>query len=141
MTGSVLRGMPLIVDATGVGRAVCDLIEERGLSTSIVSRSQAVTKKTEWTAVAPCTSPSLQLLSHLESALHLAELRVAQGLAEGEAFKSELLNFRVTRTDSGNVSMNARNGAHDDIVLSVALALYFLRRRRSDGWSAQTLHI
>src|SRR5579862_877410 len=32
MTGSVLRGMPLIVDATGVGRAVCDLIEERGLS-------------------------------------------------------------------------------------------------------------
>jgi hypothetical protein len=140
MTGSVLRGMPLIADQTGVGKAVIDLLEDRGLTNLYRLTITGGHEERRMDGGRTLHVPKLQLLSHLESALHLKELRVAQGLAEGEAFKNELLNFRVARTETG-ISLNARNGAHDDIVLSVALSLYFLRKPGNNRWAAQSISL
>ncbi len=80
------------------------------------------------------------LISHLQAALHIGELKVALWTsAIAQAFAKELGDFRVTRTDRGNLSMNARSGAHDDILLSVALALHHLRRKSRNSWSVERI--
>jgi len=43
--------------------------------------------------------------------------------------KLELEDFRATVTDSGRWTFGARSGAHDDLVLALALALWRASRR------------
>lgn len=40
----------------------------------------------------------------------------------------ELQDFRVRFTESGNATFNAREGAHDDLFLALALAVFGLSR-------------
>ena len=40
----------------------------------------------------------------------------------------ELQDFRVRYSDAGNATLNAREGAHDDVVLALALAVFGLSR-------------
>jgi hypothetical protein len=47
-----------------------------------------------------------------------------------KVFRRELLNFRVSYSAVGNATFGAREGAHDDLVLAVALAVYGLDSSR-----------
>ena len=134
-----LRSMPLIIDATGVGRACCDIIENSGLPNVFRVIITGGHEEARLDGGRTIHVPKLQLLSQLEAALHTKELRVARDLPAGEEFKRELLNFRVQRTDSGHITLGARSGAHDDILLSVAMALYWLRRSPRNRWSIQNI--
>ncbi len=40
----------------------------------------------------------------------------------------ELQDFRVRYSDAGNATFNAREDAHDDLVLALALAVFGLSR-------------
>jgi len=42
--------------------------------------------------------------------------RPREGATEGTA------DFRLDRTDAGNITANARSGAHDDLVIATGLA-------------------
>lgn len=42
----------------------------------------------------------------------------------------ELVDFRVRYTAVGNATFGAREGAHDDLILAVALAVYGLDSER-----------
>ena len=48
---------------------------------------------------------------------------------EAPALRAELEDFRATVTDSGRWTFGARSGAHDDLVLALALALWRANRR------------
>jgi hypothetical protein len=60
----------------------------------------------------------------LQAALHSGELKIARALPEAVAFARELREFRASWTEAGNVMFGARQGAHDDLVLAAALAVY-----------------
>ncbi|MBD8900008.1 hypothetical protein [Rhodanobacter sp. DHG33] len=47
-----------------------------------------------------------------------------QGLAK--TLRREMQDFRVGYTAIGNATFGAREGAHDDLILAVALAVYGL---------------
>ena len=132
-----LRGVSVVTDGTGVGKAVVELLEAKGILnvTPVVITSGHDEGKSEDGRTLHI--PKGILISHLQAALHLGELKIAPGLDEAQAFAKELGAFRVTRTDHGNLSMNARSGAHDDILLSVALALFWLRRKSRNSWSVE----
>ena len=72
--------------------------------------------------------PKGELVSKLQALLHAGELRIAASLPDAATLMRELQDFRVRFTDAGNATFNAREGAHDDLVLAVALAVFGLCR-------------
>lgn len=75
----------------------------------------------------------LQLVSRLQAMLHSGQLGIAADLPDLAALKAELQNFRVNFTAIGNMTFAARVGTHDDLVLAVAIALWYAEHRTRQG--------
>jgi hypothetical protein len=65
------------------------------------------------------------LISGLDARLHTGELRIAAALSDAGALADELKDFRRMVSAAGRATWSARTGAHDDLVLAVAIALWF----------------
>jgi hypothetical protein len=115
---------PLILDETGVGRAVADLAEDAGLKPIRVS----ITAGSQQTARGPRSwlVPKSVLISHLDARLHTGQLKIADSLAEADVLRDELKDFRRHVSAAGHYSYSARNGKHDDLLLSTCLAMWGL---------------
>jgi hypothetical protein len=111
----------LVVDATGVGRAVADMFVYGGMSPIRVTITSGTAVTNEGSSYGV---PKMELVSRLQSCLHNGTLKIQKDLAEAQALISELQNFTATVTDSGRWTFGARSGKHDDIVLSLAIALW-----------------
>lgn len=117
----------VLVDYTGVGRPVFDMFAGR----HALRRAQGVviTGGRETTRHGPGWSvPKGELVSKLQALLHAGQLRIAASLPDAAELTRELQDFRVRFTDAGNATFNAREGAHDDLVLALALAVFGLSR-------------
>jgi hypothetical protein len=129
-------GCHLVIDESGVGRAVGDMFDAAGLHpvrVSITAGTDA-TKQAgrRWNVGKPL------LISGVDARLHAGELRFAAELRESEALRDELQDFRRHVTAAGRATYQARTGRHDDLVLAVAIALWWATERRkhfvSVGW-------
>src|SRR4029078_1713703 len=69
-----------------------------------------------------------QLISLVDARLHVGELKFASGLREGSELKDELQYFRRKLSDAGRATYAARAGAHDDLVLAVAIGCWWISR-------------
>jgi hypothetical protein len=58
------------------------------------------------------------------------EVRFAAELTEAHALAEELKDFRRYLTAAGRATYQARVGKHDDLVLAVAIALWWTLERR-----------
>ncbi len=121
-----LPGAALVVDATGVGRAVLDQMREAGLEpvpVTITGGRHISYDMTMWRV------SKQALLRPLVAAMDAGRLKVAKGLREAEAFQRELLAFQRRITERGN---NAFEGAgeHDDLVIAAALACWWPTARK-----------
>ncbi|TYT27640.1 hypothetical protein FZO89_13870 [Luteimonas viscosa] len=117
----------VLVDYTGVGRPVFDMFAGR----HALRRAQGVviTGGREATRHGPGWSvPKGDLVSKLQALLHAGELRIAASLPDAAVLMRELQDFRVRYSDAGNATFSAREGAHDDLVLALALAVFGLSR-------------
>jgi hypothetical protein len=118
----------LVVDFTGVGRAVADLLvdEIRGADVELVTITggDAVTRGEhgEWRV------PKRDLASVVQVLLQSSRLRIAEELAHARTLTEELVNFRVKISLAGHDAYGAgaewREGNHDDLVLALALACW-----------------
>jgi hypothetical protein len=120
----------LLVDSTGVGRAVTDLLKSRGLrfkSITITGGQNAHGSAREWRV------PKRDLVAALEVPFHTGELRVAGGLELWPTLREELLNFRrkVNLKTAHDSYEHWRESDHDDLVLACALACWGAQRPRS----------
>lgn len=116
-----LRGQStLVVDASGVGRPVCDLFTQAGLPHVAVTITGGDTINRDGNAY---RVPKRVLVSTLQVLLQSSRLEVAPH-ALRETLIQELLNFQVTVNDNANDIYASRAGTHDDIVLAVALACW-----------------
>lgn len=122
-TPPLFRNAKLIIDQTGVGRPVFDLFAQAKMDPIGVS----ITAGHDWTqeSLTQYRVPKALLVSRLDAALHSGVLQVAADLPEAQALKGELADFRVAHTASGYQQFGARSGKHDDLVLSVAIALWY----------------
>lgn len=121
-----LRSRPtaLIADATGVGTSVTDSLVEAGLHPIGVTihGGDKVTSLAGGFRV-----PKRDLVSAVQVLLQSGRLKIADGLPEASTLREELLNFRISidpRTAHDSYS-HWREGDHDDLVLSVAMAAWF----------------
>ncbi len=116
----------LVVDATGVGRAVLELLKQRGLKSVAITITggDQVTHAPNGLHV-----PKRELVGSLQVALQTGRLKIAASLPLQPVLVEELRNFRVKVNPlTAHDSWNAREGAHDDIVLALACALYHAER-------------
>lgn len=70
----------------------------------------------------------MELVSKLQALLHAGQLKIPRAMPEAAVLVRELQDFRVRYTDAGNATFNAREGAHDDLVLALALAVFGFSR-------------
>ncbi len=125
----------LAVDAMGVGAPVVDLFKKRlgelrgdlrqkvgvSLRPILITGGDSVTVEQGITRV-----PKRELVSAAQVALQTARLKIAAELPEARTLTRELQSFQVKISlDTAHDSYGAwREGAHDDLVLAVALALW-----------------
>lgn len=113
----------LVVDATGVGLPVADLLRARGLPCKLIP---------VW--ITAGTTPSLGkgvvnvpksvLVSVAQSLFQTGRLRIVPTLPLAPLLREELQNFQEKITPAANLTFEARSGQHDDLVLAVAIAAW-----------------
>ncbi len=121
----------LIVDATGVGRPVVDLFKQAKLKPIAVTITGGNAVKS---VSGGYNVPKRDLITNLQVLFQNERLRAAKGLAEGKTFIDELLNFKLkVNVTTGHDSYEAwREGVHDDLVLSVAMAAWYAEKGRKE---------
>jgi hypothetical protein len=126
-----IRACRLVVDATGVGAPVVDLLRSAGLGVSlttvtITGGERAHGQGERWHV------PRGDLLAGLEVLLEAGELKICKRLREAERLVRELESMQLgSRSKSGG-------GEHDDLVFAVALAVW-RARRAENGFGAARL--
>ena len=115
----------LIVDKTGVGVAVTDLLKERRLGYIAVTIT-GLGQKVNRTSAREYSVPKQDLVSALEVPFHKGTLKVAKGLEGWPKLREELLNFRRKQNArTAHISYEHwRESEHDDLVLAAALACW-----------------
>src|SRR5215216_306103 len=115
----------LIVDKTGVGVAVTDLLKERRLNHIAVTIT-GLGQKVNRHGTKEYSVPKQDLLSDLEVPFHKGTLKVAKGLQGWRKLREELLNFRhkQNKTTAHISYEHWREAEHDDLVLAAALACW-----------------
>jgi phage terminase large subunit-like protein len=126
---ATLQDAVLVVDNTGVGRPVVDLFRQaqlRPVAITITGGDTAVFEGGAWRV------PKRDLVGALAVAFQSGTLKIAPDLPEAKTLIEELLNFKVKiNLKTAHDSYEAwREGVHDDLVLSVAMALYYAARPR-----------
>jgi hypothetical protein len=122
----------LVVDATGVGRPVVDMLKAKGLRPIAVSITGGVseTSTTDFSRGVP----KRNLVSTLLIAMQTGKLKFAADLETIEILRRELTNFKSKLTISGNETFEAwKESIHDDLVLALALAVWQAERTRFDA--------
>ena len=133
--GELLRTPPfagrtaLVVDGTGVGRAVTDMLRQAGLSPVVITITGGDSVTFEGGA---WRVPKRDLVGVTQVLLQSGRLKVAESLQLAPTLVSELLTFRVKISElTAHDSYGAwREGSHDDLVLALACAAWYAERWR-----------
>lgn len=121
-----IAGARLAIDQTGVGRPVFDLFAQAGLrpvGITITGGSDFSQVEVDQFRVA-----KILLVSVMQSLLHAGEIKIAKSLPDASVLVSELQDFRANISETGYASFGARSGKHDDLVLAVSVAGWWLLR-------------
>ncbi len=117
----------LVVDQTGVGRPVVDMLRAADLSpvAITITGGDAVSRDRQ-----EFRTPKRDLVSVVQVLLQSDRLKIARALPEAHTLTAELLAFKVSISlkghDSyGNDAGQWRENPHDDLVLAVALACWY----------------
>jgi hypothetical protein len=123
-----LRRPVVVVDQTGVGRAVVDLLAGSELAASLERVVITGGPRTSRGTGGAWRVPKKELVFRLQGLLRSRRLQVA-ALPEREALVREMLDFRVKITAAAHETFGARRERdHDDLVLAVALAAWWGER-------------
>lgn len=117
----------LVVDGTGVGRAVVDLFRlaaaRYAMVPAMITAGDTARNDAGWWYV-----PKRELVGVVQVLLQSQRVRFAQALPETALLTAELQNFQIKVTAAANETFNAREGKHDDLVLALALAVWYGER-------------
>jgi hypothetical protein len=116
-----------VIDQTGVGRPVVDLLREAGVDpvAITITGGDTVTR----VVAREYRVPKRDLVGAVQSAMQARRLHAAASLPDWPVLKGELANFKARISLNGHDSYGAgddwREGNHDDLVLSVAMGVWW----------------
>lgn len=124
-SGDLAGKCTLVVDATGVGRPVVDLLRRADLGCPLIGVT-LTGGSGESTADGYYRAPKRDLIIGLQVLLQAGCLRIASRLEHGPTLAKEMSEMRVRTSSAGNEQYGAwREGQHDDLVLAVGLACWW----------------
>ncbi len=134
--GRLVRALPgpadLVVDATGVGRPVVDMLRDQGLEVAAVTITSGKTTRRNgdsWLV------PKTELVRALAVAVEGGRLKIAQRLPLAPVLKGELRAFERTIGAGGHTAFEGK-GKHDDLVIAAALVAWWAGHLRAEGLDA-----
>jgi hypothetical protein len=133
-------GSELIVDATGVGKPICDMFVFHGVRPWAVTATAGIEQTIDWPKYTAHV-PKLLLISRIQSLLFEQRLKVHAEIPEAPAFLEELRDFRVEYSASGNMTYNARSGRHDDMISAAAVAAWRLSDGAGGAWHSPSPYL
>ncbi|MEX0822685.1 MAG: hypothetical protein WD021_11100 [Rhodothermales bacterium] len=126
-----LKGSRLVVDGTGVGRPVIDLLVEKGLQVTPI----IITGGSTWTEDVvngqhEYRVPKRDLVGVLQVLLQNRQLKIPGSIDLKDQLVTEMQNFKVKlNAETGHASFEHwRSSDHDDLVLAVALPCWLMER-------------
>jgi hypothetical protein len=117
----------VVVDATGVGAAVLDMLRQRGFGECRVAPVMFTSGERETFSIDRWHVPKRDLVQGLAVLLEMGGLQVEPLLAEAAALRRELSNLRWGVSGSG-ADLFSGGRVHDDLVMAVALGVWWGRR-------------
>jgi hypothetical protein len=125
-----LQDGTLLVDQTGVGKPVIQLLRRRDNHPHFVPVSIAAGLEAALDGHGGWLVPKLDLVGGLQVLLQAKRLKVAESLPEAGTLVRELTNFRFKPLPANSTDPLAawREGQHDDLVFAVALAVWEAER-------------
>jgi len=122
------RSVITVVDATGVGKPVVDMLRRR-----LRLPLKAITFTAAADEVHPDPHayrvPKRDLVMALEVALEGRRIHAAPGLGLADDLNAELRAFEVNLSARGHDRYEAAKGKHDDLVMALALAIWWGSRK------------
>jgi hypothetical protein len=121
------RPAELVIDSSGVGRAVFDMFVAANMKPIGITITGGMDSK--WAGPNRYHVSKDDLMTRLSAMLHeVGKLRFASALTESHALKDELKEFQRHVGAAGRTTYAAREGKHDDLVLAVAIAAWWASR-------------
>ena len=134
--GRLVRALPgpadLVVDATGVGRPVVDLLRDQGLDVVAVTITSGKAVRRDGDA---WRVPKAELVRALAVAVENGRLKIAQRLALASVLMGELRAFERTIGAGGHTAFEGK-GEHDDLVIAAALVAWWAGHVPAEGLTA-----
>lgn len=129
VNGPDVRGRcRLVVDGTGVGAPVVDMLRSARLGCELCEvtiTSGARAQKTFSGGHERWSVPKRDLIAGVQLLLEKRSLRIAKRMHEAGSLVRELMDVRATTKANGRVRIGADAcGDHDDLVIAVALACW-----------------
>jgi hypothetical protein len=128
----------LVVDLTGVGRPVLDMIYRAAPKASITAACLTAGQQASTLEDGTRLVPKIELVSCLQVLLQSRRLRVARNLSAAKVLARELENFRMKPVLAAGDSLAWRENQHDDLVFAVGLASWLAEREPPWGPNAFT---
>lgn len=112
----------LLIDRTGVGLPICDMIVSGGMQPIQVSLTSGdVMSIPENLKV---NLPKKDMVAAITKVIQERRLKVVAGCENAALFRTELKNFQLKVSASGHNTYNAASGQHDDTITAVGLCLW-----------------
>lgn len=113
----------LVLDATGVGQPVVDVIRDGG----VVAHGVKITAgEKESISGSSLTVPKVKLVDSVIALLHTQRLTFAGGLTLAPTIQQQLAEFQMKRQANGSAKYENRlDVIHDDLVIALGLACWW----------------
>ena len=134
----------LVVDASGCGRPVLEMLEGKGIVKSLRGVVITAGLSESYGDDGIYRVSKAILISTMQVLLQTRTILFADGLPETKTLVKELEGYRTCITPSANQIWNAREGEHDDLVLAVCLAAWWGKRMsappgRTGSWDPRPM--
>lgn len=130
----------LVIDATGVGRAIVELFAKENLPVEfwpmVITGGNDPTEDSwgDGRGTRVLRTPKQELVGTMQALLGTDRLKISNRLDHAELLKQELRDFRVRITKAAHEVYAAKEGAHDDLVLACAMPLWVAERPSNRGF-------
>jgi hypothetical protein len=121
----------LAIDASGVGRAVVDMVVDADLPAVVspitITAGNGDYRRDCWHGHhGPWAFwvAKIHIVGSVQAALSTGRLRIGSKLPFADILKKELINYRVKLTPAANEVFDPRSGTHDDLLLATAIAVW-----------------
>jgi hypothetical protein len=126
------KNTALVIDFTGVGRPVFEMFERAGVEPAAGVNITGGAEEARHEHVAKVWNVAkILLVSRVLAELNAGALKIAPELAEAEALRGEFAEFKMRFSDGGRMVFGAREGRHDDLVLGLAIALWWAHKQHA----------